>query len=409
MAMLTFWHDADRTARRALFAASIGWMLDAFDVMLYALVLRAVRADLHLSADVAGGLQSLTLLASAAGGLVFGVFADRWGRARALMLSVLIYSVFTAACGLAATALQLAIFRIFLGIGMGGEWASGAALVSETWKAKDRGKALGLMQSSWAIGYGLAALVNYLVQDVAGLGWRAVFFVGVVPALFAFWVRRRVEEPAVWREARRKPSRVSLGQALGGSMARVTLAVTLMNACTMFAWWGFNTWVPSYLQEPIASGGPGLSSARMNFFIIAMQVGMWFGYVTFGFISDRVGRKRTYVTYLLLASALVLAYASTSNAAILLALGPVTAFFATGYFSGFGAVTAELYPTEVRATAQGFTYNIGRVASAAAPWIVGGLAGARGYPVALSVAAVAFAAAAACWLVIPETAGREIQ
>lgn len=406
--MLQWWHDADPAARRALVAASLGWMLDAFDVMLYALVLRAVRADLHLSAEIAGGLQSLTLLASAAGGLLFGVFADRFGRTRALMLSVLIYSVFTAACGFAQTALQLAIFRIFLGIGMGGEWASGAALVSETWPARHRGKALGLMQSSWAIGYALAAVVNWLVQDVAGLGWRVVFFVGVLPALFAFWVRTSVREPAMWQASRAKPARVSLGQALGGPMLGVTIALTLMNACTMFAWWGFNTWVPSYLQQPVSGGGVGLSSARMNFFIIAMQVGMWFGYVTFGVVSDRVGRKITYVTYLGLAAVLVLAYASTSRPMLLLALGPVTAFFATGYFSGFGAVTAELYPTEIRATAQGFTYNIGRVASAAAPYVVGGLTESAGYGPALSTAAAAFALAAVFWIFIPETKGREM-
>ena len=164
-------------------------------------------------------------------------------------------------------------------------------------------------------------------------------------------------------------SRVSVRQALAAPGIGVTVAVTLMNACTMFAWWGFNTWVPSYLRSP---GIGVVSSASMNGFIIAMQVGMWFGYVTFGFISDAVGRKRTYVSYLLLAAVFVLAYAWTSMPIALLALGPVTAFFATGYFSGFGAVTAELYPTEVRATAQGFTYNIGRVASAAAPWVVGG-------------------------------------
>ena len=150
--MFSWWHDADRTARKSLVAASLGWMLDSFDVMLYALVLLAVRNELGIDAATAGSLQSLTLLASAAGGLIFGVLADKWGRTRALMLSVLMYSVFTAACGFAQTVAQLAVFRIFLGFGMGGEWASGAALVSETWKEKDRGKALGFMQSSWAIG-----------------------------------------------------------------------------------------------------------------------------------------------------------------------------------------------------------------------------------------------------------------
>jgi MFS family permease len=402
--MFQFWRDADPAARRALVAASLGWMLDAFDVMLYALVLSAVMADLKMTAPVAGGLQSLTLLASAAGGLIFGVLADRWGRTRALMLSVLLYSVFTAACGFAQTAVQLAVFRIFLGIGMGGEWASGAALVSETWKARDRGKALGLMQSAWAIGYGLAAFVNYLVQDVAGLGWRTVFFVGIAPALFAFWVRRSVEEPARWKAARAATTRISIGRALAAPGIGITVAVTLMNACTMFAWWGFNTWVPSYLRSP----GVGLSSQSMNGFIIAMQAGMWLGYVTFGFISDSVGRKRTYVAYLLAAAVMVFAYASTSSPIVLLILGPITAFFATGFFSGFGAVTAELYPTAVRATAQGITYNVGRVASAAAPWIVGTLTATHGFPLALSLAAAAYALAAVFWIFIPETAGREI-
>lgn len=407
--MFTWWRDADRTARKALIAASLGWMLDSFDVMLYALVLLAVRNELGIDAATAGSLQSYTLLASAAGGLLFGVIADRYGRTRALMLSVLMYSVFTAACGFAQTVAQLAVFRIFLGIGMGGEWASGAALVSETWKERDRGKALGFMQSSWAIGYALAAIVNWLVQDVAGLDWRAVFFVGVLPALYAFWVRRGVEEPAMWKAERARPVRASVWSAMGGSMLRVTLAVTLMNACTMFAWWGLNSWIPSYLRASPTAGGIGLSNAAMNWFIVVMQVGMWFGYVTFGYVADSVGRRKTYVGYLVLASVLVLAYASTTVPAMLLALGPIVAFFGTGYFSGFGAVTAELYPTAVRATAQGITYNIGRVASAAAPWMVGSLVQDKGYPVALSTTAAAYLLAAMFWLFIPETKGRGIQ
>ena len=210
----------------------------------------------------------------------------------------------------------------------------------------------------------------------------------------------------MWHAARKRAgSRVSTIDALRAPGLSVTIALTLMNACTMFAWWGFNTWVPSYLQSP----GIGLSGAKMNGFIVAMQVGMWLGYVTFGFISDAVGRKRTYVGYLVLAAVFVFAYASTSSPLTLLALGPVTAFFATGYFSGFGAVTAELYPTSVRATAQGLTYNIGRVASAAAPWVVGGLTDARGFPAAFTVAAAAYLLAAIFWTFIPETAGKEIQ
>jgi len=402
---MRFWREASPEARRALIAASIGWMLDAFDVMLYALVLKALRADLGLSAEMAGGLQSLTLIASAIGGLAFGVIADRFGRTRALMASVLIYSIFTAACGFSQTALQLGAFRLGLGFGMGGEWASGAALVSETWPARDRGKALGLMQSSWAIGYGLAAVVSYLVQDVAGFGWREVFFAGIAPALFALWVRTRVQEPRAWHEAKARGGSSSIAKALAAPGVGVTAAVTLMNACTMFSWWGFNLWVPSYLQSPAV----GLSSASMSGFIVVMQVGMWLGYVTFGFIADAIGRKRAYVSCLIIAALCVLAYASTSNPTVLLVMGPITAFFATGFFSGFGAVTAELYPTAVRATAQGFTYNVGRIASAAAPWLVGGITETHGFPAALSLAAAGYALAAVFWIFIPETAGRELK
>jgi MFS family permease len=403
-----WWRAGSPEGRRALIAGGLGWMLDSFDVMLYALVLAALMKDLGMAKLTAGLLGSATLVASAAGGLIFGVVADRYGRTRALMSSILIYSVFTAACGFAQTIAHLAVFRVCLGIGMGGEWASGAALVSETWPAEHRGKALGFMQSAWAVGYGAAALVVAVVMPI--WGWRAVFFVGVVPALLTVWVQRRVEEPAVWRArtAVAAARRGRLADVFRGDLLRLTAAVTVMNACTMFAWWGFNQWIPAYLSLPAAEGGLGLGTRTMSGFILAMQVGMWFGYVTFGFVSDRVGRKRAYVTYLLAAAVLMLAYGATARPPVLLLLGPVAAFFATGYFTGFGAVTAEIYPTDIRATAQGFTYNIGRIASAVAPWAVGRLAETRGFGSAFSLSAVAFLLAAITWLWIPETKGRPL-
>ena len=385
----------------------MGWLLDSFDVMLYALVLATLMADLGMSAATGGSLASLTLVASAVGGIVFGVFADRFGRIRALVWSVLIYSVFTAACGFAQSVRQLAVFRVFLGIGMGGEWASGAALISETWPAEHRGKALGFMQSSWAIGYAAAAGVTALVLPV--FGWRAVFFVGILPALFTIWVRRQVEEPEIWQASTRHgAARGRLSAVFRPELRGLTVAVTVMNACIMFAWWGFNLWIPAYLSLPVDQGGIGLSAYEMSGFVIAMQVGMWFGYVLFGFVSDQFGRKRTYVVYVLTAAALILAYTATRDPIALLVLGPFVAFFGTGSFSGFGAVTAEIYPTEIRATAQGFTYNIGRLASAVAPFVVGSLAQTRGFEAALSIAAVAYVLAAVMWIWIPETRGREL-
>lgn len=405
--LFTWWFEADTRARRAFVAASLGWMLDSFDVMLYSLVLAALIRDpvLQLSTATAGRLGSITLLAAAAGGVAFGVIADRIGRRRALMAAILIYSVFTAACGFAQTVAQLAVFRILLGIGMGGEWATGVALVSETFPAQHRGKALAFVQSSWAIGYGLAALVNLIVMPL--WGWRGVFFVGVLPALFTIWIRRKIEEPEIWR-ATSAPERGRLSLLFAPGVARITLFITLMNACTLFGWWGLNLWVPAYLNLAPAQGGIGLSSSAMSLFVIAMQVGMWLGYVSFGFIADAIGRKRTYVIFVSMASVLLPLYGVLREPAALLALGPFVAFFGTGYYSGFGAVIAELYPTSVRATAAGVCYNVGRIASAAAPFIVGSMAATRGFGAAFTVTGVAFFLAALAWIGIPDTKNREL-
>ena len=382
-------------------------MLDAFDVMLYALILTAVIQDLELSRETGGLMASLTLGASAVGGLVFGVLADKLGRTRALNLSILLYSIFTFACGFAQNVWQFAIFRLLLGLGMGGEWASGATLVSETWPEKHRGKALGIMQSCWAIGYGLAAIVVAIV--LPRFGWRAVFFVGIIPAIFTLWIRRSVKEPEMWLNSRRDvPPRQDVPPRPAKFPLRLAIILTLMNAATMFAWWGLNLWVPSYLSLPTTQGGVGLSTETMAFFVVAMQVGMWFGYVTFGFVSDAFGRRPTYTTYLLLAALLVAVYGTVRNPLLLLLLGPFVAFFGTGYFSGFGAVAAEIFPTSIRATALGVTYNSGRLLSAVAPFVIGSLAERRGFGAAFMLTSVAFLIAAALWIGIPETKGRKM-
>lgn len=404
---MQWWRQGTTDGRRAVVAAGLGWMLDAFDVTLFALVLPALRKDLGLSPAAGGALGSVALLAAAAGGVWFGWIADRFGRTRALMGSILLYSVFTAACGFASTFTQFVLFRIGLGLGMGGEWASGATLVSETWPAEHRGKALAFMQSAWAIGYALAAAVNYLVQPA--FGWRAVFFVGILPAFLTIWVRRSVKEPDIWRHTvGQHGSRSTLSMLFSRDLAPLTIALTIMNACTLFGWWSFNLWLPSYLQEPPSRGGVGLQMLSSATTIFVMQVGMWLGYVTFGFISDRVGRKRTYIAYLLVAAVLLFVYVSVRAPLVLLALGPLVAFFATGYFSGFGAVTAEIFPTTIRGTAQGFTYNIGRIVSAGAPFAVGTLAQTHGFGTALSISSFAFVLAAITWKWIPETRGRAL-
>ena len=403
--LLHWWRAGTLDAKRAFVAASMAWGLDAFDIMLFSLTLPDVIRDLGLTKTQAGALGSITLLGGAAGGLIFGYVADRFGRTKALMGAVLIYSIFTGACGLSQSLWQFAVLRALLGLGMGGVWAAGASLVSETWPSHIRGRVLGFMQSAWAIGFAAAAIVNAIVGP--RFGWRAVFFIGVLPALFTIWVQRRVKEPEIWR-ARSSVSQDRFSDMFRGSMLRTTVVVTFMNACALFGWWGLNGWIPAYLRLPRTEGGVGLDTRTMSWFVVAMQVGMWLGYVSFGYISDSIGRKRVYVAYLLAASVLLPLYGSLKWPIALLLLGPVVAFFGTGYFSGFGAVTAELYPTSIRASAQGFTYNIGRIASAAAPFTVGSLASSSGFGVAFLVTGAAFLLGAISWVGIPETGGREL-
>ena len=388
--------------QKSLVAGGLGWMLDAMDVMLYSMVLAQLMTELGMTKATAGFLNSLTLFASAAGGILFGILADKIGRVRSLTASILIYSVASGACGLSTTVTQLAIFRVILGLGMGGEWGTGAALIAETWPAQHRSKALALMQSMWAIGEMIAVGATALV--LPRFGWRAVFFIGVLPALVAVWVRRSVPEPELWVE--RAAKTVSLKVLLRPDLRRNGLIATTMNAFAMFGYWGLFTWIPAYLSLPVEQGGRGLGLMATTTWLLVMGVGKWFGYASYGVLADQLGRKRTYAGYLFVASLLVPLYGMTSSASVLLALGPLVAFFGTGYFSGFGTIASELFPTEVRATAMGISYNVGRIAAAAAPLIVGSLAGTYGLGPAFLLQAGAFLMAAILSLALPETKGK---
>jgi MFS family permease len=399
--------DVTRAERSSLIAGGAGWMLDAMDVMLYSLVLAYLIREFGMNTKTAGLLNSLTLIASAIGGLLFGVIADRIGRTRALMLSILVYSVSSAACGFSHSIPQLAIFRFLLGLGMGGEWTTGAALIAETWRAEHRGKALGLMQSAYAVGEAIAALVVLLV--LPHFGWRAVFFVGVLPALLVLWIRRRVPEPALWKDRASSASRrVPLSRLLSEDVLRNGILATAMNACAMFGYWGLFTWIPAYLSLPASQGGRGLSLVKTTSFFLVLCCGKWLGYALFGFFADAFGRRKPYFAYLLIAAALVPLYGMARSSFWLLVLGPFVAFFGTGFFSGFAAIASEIFPGEIRAAAMGLSYNVGRGLSAAAPLAVGALALSYGIGPAFFLQASAFLAAAVLALALPETRGRQL-
>ncbi|MFQ5662716.1 MAG: MFS transporter [Terriglobia bacterium] len=422
---LAWLRQASPHERKTLLAGSLGWLLDAFDVMLYSMVLAHLITHFGMDKSTAGFLNSLTLLASAAGGILFGFLADRVGRARALTLSILVYSLASGACGFAQSIFQLGLFRFVLGLGMGGEWTTGATLVAESWRAEHRGKALALMQSSWAIGEGLAAVVAGALLALGSLAllpgvelpaWRAVFLVGVLPALLVFWVRRRVAEPPLWHR-KRTESRPAGGAQARGTLRRLwqpdlrrnAILATLMNTATLFGYWGLFTWIPAFLSLPVAEGGRGLTITQTMLWLLLMGVGKWFGYVLFGYFADSVGRRKTYIGYLVAAAVLVPIFASLTAPRALLAVGPLVAFFGTGYFSGFGAIASELFPTEIRASAMGLTYNLGRAVSAAAPALVGVLAASYGLGAAFFLTSGAFLLAAGLAWLLPETKGTQLR
>jgi MFS family permease len=374
--------------------------------MLYSMVLARLMTDLGMTKTTAGFLNSLTLLSSALGGIAFGFLADRVGRVRSMMVSILVYSLASGACGLATSITQLAIFRFILGLGLGGEWGTGAALIAETWPAEHRGKALALMQSSWAIGEMVAVGVTALILPT--LGWRAVFFVGVLPALVALWMRRSVPEPKLWTE-RASRSGVPIRILWRPDIRRNGIIATTMNAFTMFGYWGLFTWIPAYLSLPVEQGGRGLGLMATTTWLLIMGVGKWMGYASYGLFADQLGRRRTYGGYLVVAAILVPLYGMASSPVVLLILGPLVAFFGTGYYSGFGPISSELFPTEVRATAMGIAYNVGRAASAVAPAVIGALAVKYGLGYAFLPLAAAFLVAAILSQTLPETKGKILE
>ncbi|MBI3049903.1 MAG: MFS transporter [Acidobacteria bacterium] len=402
---------------RALAAAKLGWMLDAMDFMLYAMAIGQLRTYFGFDDATAGMLGTVTLVMSGVGGVLFGYVADRLGRTRALMGTILLFSLASLGASTSQDVMQLLLWRALLGIGMGGEWASGAVLISETWPAAHRNKAISIMQSGWAIGYITAALMAALILGAPRAGpdaWRWLFLVGVLPALFTLWIRRYVHEPDVWttRGAAAARTQNPFCVIFGRRLVRRTLLIILLGASVQFAYWGIFFWLPAFLARPVAQGGAGMGVVGSLGWIIPVQIGAYFGYLTFGFIADRLGRRRTFILFMLVAALLVPIYGQMGrNPVVLMLLGPVLGYFGHGYFSMFGSFIAELFPTAVRATAQGTSYNIGRMAGALAPYTIGAVAMLPGIGIGLALATTSafFLLGAALVFTLPDRSGRELE
>ena len=307
-------------------------------------------------------------------------------------------------------------WRALLGIGMGGEWASGAVLVGETWPAAHRNKAISIMQSGWAIGYILAAVLAALILGAPGATaeqWRWLFVVGVLPAVFTLWIRRYVREPEAWKRRSAEAARVNPFKVIFGTrLAGRALLIILLGSTVQFAYWGIFFWLPAFLARPIDQGGAGMGVVGSLGWIIPVQIGAYLGYLTFGFIADRLGRRPTFVLFMLAAAVLVPVYGQMARSPItLMLLGPVLGYFGHGYFSVFGSLVAEQFPAAVRATGQGTTYNIGRMAGAIAPYTIGAIATLPGIGIglALGVTSAFFLLGALLIFTLPDRSGQPLE
>ncbi|MET7487763.1 MFS transporter [Streptomyces sp. NPDC005538] len=401
--------------RRAFAGAFGGYALDSYDYFTLPLSMVALAAYFGLDSGQTGLFTTVTLVVSAVGGAVAGVFADRVGRVKALLITVITYAVFTVACGFAPNYETLLVFRALQGLGFGGEWAVGAILVAEYASARHRGRTLGAVQSSWAVGWALAAVVYTLVFSFLGddLAWRVMFWTGALPALLVLWVRRRVHDApraiAVREQNSRKGSFAAIfkpGTAGTPGLLRTTVFAGLLSTGVQGGYYTLATWVPTYLKTE-----RGLSVVGTGGYLTFLISGAFLGYLTGGYLTDVLGRRRNIWLFALLSAICILAYThipSGSNT-LLLVLGFPLGFCMSAIFSGFGSYLSELYPTALRGTGQGFTYNTGRAVGAVFPTLVGFLADSWGVGGALVFGAIGYGIAALALLGLPETRGKELE
>jgi MFS family permease len=406
-----WYREQSPAAKRTFWACFLGYALDAFDVQAYSLAIPAIIATLALSNRDVGVIATATLLASALGGWLGGILADRFGRVRALQITVAWFAFFTFLSGFAQNFEQLLACRTLMGLGFGGEWAAGAVLMAEVIVPRHRGKAVGMVQSAWSIGWGLAVILSTLLFSLLPQqeAWRILFWAGLAPALLAIFVRRFVDEAEVYvaaRDALRKSGeKVRFTEIFAPSILVRTLLCCLLTTGTQGGYYTIAIWLPSFLKTErhlsvIGSGG----------YLAVIIVGSFVGYAAGAYLSDMIGRRNTFIFFALGAIATVITYTYLPiDDTLMLFLGFPLGFFASGIFSGMGAFLTENFPTRIRAAGQGFTYNFGRGVAALNPTLVGIATASMPLGKAIAIfAVVAYALVIIASLILPETKGKQL-
>jgi len=409
-----------------LLVAWLGWVFDSMDATLYALVMEPALQELlsrqfatgvpHQAIGRYGGIIfSVFLLGWALGGVLFGVAADRFGRVKTLIFTILIYALFTGMAAFSATWWQLAIYRFLTALGIGGEWAAGAALVAEVWPEQKRARAAGILQSAWAAGFFVAAIVNLLMRNY---GWRPIFLVGIVPAIVALLVRVCVKEPERWTRAtiyerlEGTAGQPKLPALFHPELLRSTLVGSGLAFVAVFGLWGATNWTPTLVRSlpDFRHSAPTEVTAYVSYATMTLNAGSLVGYLSFGPIADRVGRRGAFAVMCLGSLAMLPATFLTPHSySTVLCLLPLLGFFNNGIFSGFAIYLPELFPTRLRATGAGFCFNVGRVLAAAGPLVTGLLVGVFGdFGRAASAIALIYMVGLLILPFAPETSGRPL-
>jgi MFS family permease len=403
-----WWRETSTSERHTLLATCLGYGLDGFDFMLYSFIMPTLIALWHMSKAQAGYIATGALISSAVGGWAAGVLADRYGRVRILQWTVAWFAAFTALSGFTDSYPALFFTRALQGLGFGGEWAVGSILIAETITARHRGKAAGLVQSSWAIGWAAAALAFGGLYAVlpATLAWRVLFWLGIAPALLIVYVRRRVPESPVYAGLREHRGNAHFLDIFAPPLLPTTLLASLLCTGMLGAYYAVNTWLPTYL-----SSERHLSVGGTSGYLLVLIAGSFAGYLTSAWASDALGRRRCFMLFAAAAGLLILAYTRVAvSDAQMLVLGFPLGFFQSGIFSGMGAYLSELYPSAVRGSGQGFSYSAGRAASALFPAIIGAASVHASLAASIGVtAAAAYGVVIVAAFVLPETRGWELR
>lgn len=409
-----------RTQIKAFVGAYLGYCLDAMDFLLLSMIMPLIIKDLKIPLSNAALLFSATLLGAFVGGIIFGIFSDRFGRVKIMTITVLGYAIFTGACGMAGSFTTLLILRFVVGLFLGGEWGAGAALVTEVWPASWRGRISGILISSWQVGTCFAAIITLFVAPT--WGWRTVFYIGVVPALLALWIRLRVEESPVWEETRKlrqqgakksssevtpptSSNRNPLIEMFSGELRTRAILVSLMMGFCLFVIWGILAWLPTVLASPPRN----FTIVRSMNYILILTLGNFIGQVGMGFFMDWIGRKKAFLTVFALGAIILVIYPNILDMQTLFWAGFVLGIFVFAPMGGSAAYTGELFPTRMRGTAINWGIGFGRGVSVLAPIFLATLAPTMGLGGAFITLGIFYVIGFFVILGLPETKGTEFR